>query len=93
MNHVSGSNRLGHLLILGCTVLGMVCIQVLWDLRTQLITQLTLFTVLRALLAISGLFLSVIVVGAFMYQLDKAAGRIKKPNRFFERIFGDGEKS
>ena len=75
-------------------VLGIICIQVLWEFwKTQLVIQISLLTVLKVLLALFGLFLSLIVVGAFIYQLDKAAGRIKKQNRLFEWIVGEGEKS
>ncbi len=87
------SERLGYLFVLSCIVLGTICIQVLWEIfQTQLITQLSLLTVFKILLATIGLFLSLVVVGAFFYQIDKNAGRIKKPNRLFERFIGEGEK-
>jgi len=89
---VTTSERFGHLFILGCIALGIICIQALWTLiPSQLSTQFSLINSLLILFAALGLFFSVIIVGAFIYQLDKAAGRIKKPNRLFERIIGEGE--
>ncbi|MFQ5821358.1 MAG: hypothetical protein ACE5I5_15340 [Candidatus Heimdallarchaeota archaeon] len=87
------SKSIGYLFILSCIVLGIVCINVLWGIfDTKLTTQFNLNLVMQILFATIGLFFSLIIVGAFFYQIDRDAGRIKKPNRLFERLVGEGEK-
>ena len=86
------TERFGYLFVISMVILGMVCLQILWDtLRTQLILQFTIPIAFKILLSVIGLLISLIMVGAFFYKIDKAAGRIKTPNKLFERILGDGE--
>ncbi len=89
---MSGSERLEHLFMLGCMALGIICIQILWDtLKGLVVNPNNILEILLLILALLGLAFSVLVVGAFMYRLDRNAGRIKQPNRLLERIIGEGE--